>query len=167
MSKLLIAAATALTFSLGAAFTASPVDAKGEPKETTKPKKCEKGKKCLKDDLTTDEIYYSGYWLARTGQYADAIDMLSKATTKDERILTYIGFATRKLGNHDAAMQLYSQALTLNPNYTVARAYMGEAFITKGDIAKAREQLSEIAVRCGTTCAEYGELKAELVKVGG
>jgi tetratricopeptide (TPR) repeat protein len=166
MSNYLIAAAAALTVALGATLAAPPVVAKGEPKETPAPKKkCEKGKKCLRDDLSTDEVYYSGYWLARTGQYADAIDMLNKAPTKDERILTYIGFATRKLGDHDKAMGFYTRALELNPNYTVARAYMGEAFIHKGDLAKARGELVEIEKRCGKTCAEYAELAAELAKV--
>lgn len=169
MSRLMIASAAALTFAIGATLTAPPVVAKGEPKETTAPKgkKCEKGKKCHRDDLTTDEIYYSGYWLARTGQYADAIDMLNKATDKDERILTYIGFATRKLGDHATAMNFYAKALAINPNYTVARAYLGEAHIAAGDIAKARAELAEIAARCGRACAEYGELNAELAKVGG
>jgi tetratricopeptide (TPR) repeat protein len=164
---------------LSVALFASPVlvtpalAQKGEP-ATSKCDKFKKGsagwKKCtgnVKDDMTDEQIYYSGYWLARTGQYAEAIEILNKASVKNERILTYIGFATRKLGDHDAAMELYGRALTVNPNYTVARAYMGEAFITKGQLAMAREQLSEIATRCGTSCAEYSELKLELTKAGG
>ena len=83
---------------------------------------------------------------------------------QDERILTYIGFATRKLGDHDTAMGFYARALAMNPNYTVARAYLGEAFLDKGETAKAREQLAEIATRCGTTCVEYRELEAEFAK---
>ncbi len=171
MSKLRLAAGM-LSVALFASF-ASPVMAVGEPPATSKCDKFKKGspgwKKCtgnVKDDMTDEQVYYSGYWLARTGQYAEAIEILNKAVVKNERILTYIGFATRKLGDHDAAMEFYSRALTMNPNYTVARAYMGEAFIAKGNLAMAREQLSEIATRCGTTCAEYSELKQELAKVG-
>jgi tetratricopeptide (TPR) repeat protein len=158
---LLIAAA----LSLGA-----PVFAKGEPKATDC-SKLKKGsaewKKCtggLRDDMTDQEIYYSGYWLARTGQYAEALQFLNKAKVQDERILTYIGFATRKLGDHDTAMGFYGRALAMNPNYTVARAYLGEAFLAQGDVAKAKAELAEIATRCGKTCAEYRELQAEIVK---
>jgi Tfp pilus assembly protein PilF len=165
MSKFLIAAAAASALAFGLSYASVPLEAKGEPKEETK--KCPKGKKCLKDEATDSEIYHSGYWLARTGQYAAAIDMLNKSAVKDERVLTYIGFATRKLGDHDTAMDFYARALAMNPNYTVARAYMGEAFIAKGDIAKAKDQLAEIGTRCGVTCAEYNELKVELAKVGG
>lgn len=167
MSKLLVAITAAATFSFGAAMLSAPAAAqKGEP-AAPKTKKCEKGKKCLREDLSDQEIFYSGYWLARTGQYADAREILNKAAVKDERVLTYIGFATRKLGDHDTAMGFYERALVLNPGYTVARAYMGEAFIAKGDLAKAREQLGEIARRCGTSCVEYSELATELAKVGG
>jgi tetratricopeptide (TPR) repeat protein len=166
MTKLLLAAAAASSFALGALFAQSPAKALGEP-PPPQPKKCEKGKKCLHEDLSDQEIFYSGYWLARTGQYADALEILNKSAVKDERILTYIGFATRKLGDHQAAMGYYERALAMNPNYTVARAYMGEAFITRGNVAAARDQLGEIAKRCGTTCAEYSELATELAKVGG
>jgi tetratricopeptide (TPR) repeat protein len=165
MSKFRLAAGV-LSVALCAAFV-SPVWAqgKGEPK----PSGCDKWKKCtrgVKDEMSDDEVYYAGYWLARTGQYDEAIEILNKASVKNERILTYIGFATRKRGDHDAAMELYNRALAMNPNYTVARAYMGEAFIAKGEIAMAREQLAEIGTRCGMSCAEYSELKLELSKVG-
>ena len=147
-----------------------PAEAKGEA-PVSKCDKLKKGsaewKKCtgsFKDDLSDQELYYSGYWLARTGQYAEALRFLHRTKMQDERVLTYIGFATRKLGDHETAMGFYSRALALNPNYTVARAYMGEAYLTQGQGAKAREQLAEIANRCGTTCAEYTELAAEIVK---
>jgi tetratricopeptide (TPR) repeat protein len=167
VTKLFLAAAAAASFALGAAFDISPAAAqKGEP-SPPKTKKCEKGKKCLREDLSDQEIFYSGYWLARTGQYADALEILNKAAVKDARTLTYIGFATRKLGDDRAAMGYYERALAMDPNYTVARAYMGEAFITRGNVAAARDQLSEIAKRCGTTCVEYSELATELAKVGG
>jgi tetratricopeptide (TPR) repeat protein len=153
---------------VGLSVASAPVAAKGEPKATTcdqLKKGSPEWKKCtggLKDDLSDQELYYSGYWLARTGQYADALRFLNQAKVQDERILTYIGFATRKLGDHDTAVGFYNRALAINPNYTVARAYLGEAFLAKGDTAKALAQLTEIATRCGTTCAEYSELNAAI-----
>jgi tetratricopeptide (TPR) repeat protein len=172
MSKFRLAAGV-LSVALFASLSSPASAQKGEPAPSNcdKYKKGSPGwKKCtggVKDDMTDEQVYYSGYWLARTGQYAEAIQMLNKAAVKNERVLTYIGFATRKLGDHDAGMGFYTRALAMNPNYTVARAYMGEAFIAQGRIDAAREQLSEIATRCGTTCAEYSELKLELTKAGG
>ena len=145
---------------------------KGEPTGTNKCDEFKKGtdawKKCNSTSLiegTDDQqLYYAGYWLARTGQYAEALTTLRQAKVQDERILTYIGFATRKLGDHATALGFYNRALAMNPNYTVARAYLGEAYLEQGDAVKAREQLAEIATRCGTACVEYRELDAEIVR---
>jgi tetratricopeptide (TPR) repeat protein len=110
------------------------------------------------------ELFYAGYWLAKGGQYAQALGYLNLARVKDERVLTYIGFATRKLGDVDAALPLYAKALALNPNYSVARAYLGEAFLTKGEPEKAKAELAEIRDRCGTTCAEYADLSGHIAR---
>jgi tetratricopeptide (TPR) repeat protein len=114
--------------------------------------------------LSDQELYYAGYWLGRTGQYAEAITYLSKAKVQDEKILTYIGFATRKLGDVTTALGFYDRALAMNPNYTVARAYLGEAYLGMGKVAAAKAELAEIATRCGTGCEEYAELAAEIAK---
>lgn len=108
------------------------------------------------------ELFYAGYWLAKRGAYREALDFLRQAENPDERILTYIGFATRKLGDVDGAMQFYDRALARNPDYSVARAYMGEAFLTRGEPARATEQLSEIEKRCGRSCAEYADLAGHI-----
>ncbi len=108
--------------------------------------------------LSGDEAFYAGYWLAKSGNYAEALDFLRLAPPNDVRVLTYIGFATRKLGNVDAALPYYDRALALNPDYSVARAYLGEAFLSRGEPAKAAGQLEEIGRRCGQSCAEYADL---------
>jgi tetratricopeptide (TPR) repeat protein len=152
-------------------FAAPAVAQKGAPSGGNKCDKFKKGsdawKKCangLLEESSDQSLFYAGYWLAKTGQYAEALTYLNKAQVQDERILTYIGFATRKLGDHDTGMGFYARALAMNPNYTVARAYLGEAHLERGDAAKARAELAEIATRCGTTCVEYKELEAEIAK---
>ncbi len=111
-----------------------------------------------KAGTSSADLFYAGYWLARTGQYQEALGYLTLADKSDPRVVTYIGFATRKLGDVDAALPFYQRALQLNPNYSVARAYMGEAFLQKNEPAKAKAELAEIATRCGTGCAEYLDL---------
>ena len=115
-----------------------------------------------KAGMPDTELFYAGYWLAKSGQYQQALDYLVKAEHKDERILTYMGFATRKLGDVEAALPLYVKALSLNPNYSVARAYMGEAFLTKGEPDRAQAELKEIEQRCGVSCPEYVDLKGHI-----
>lgn len=110
------------------------------------------------------ELFYAGYWLARSGHYDDALSYLRQAKAPDEKVLTYIGFATRKLGRVDEALGYYERALAMNPGYSVARAYMGEGFLAKGQPDKAREQLAEIATRSGTTSAEYADLAGHIAR---
>ena len=141
-----------------------PAFAKGEPVDCSK--KANKSKpECKKnrEDAGDDQLYYAGYWLARAGKYDEALTYLRQARNpEDPRFLTYIGFATRKLGDHGTAMTYYGRALTNDPNFVIARAYLGEAFLEKGNLAKAQEQLGEIAARCGTACAEHQELSAQI-----
>lgn len=109
-----------------------------------------------------DELFYAGYWLAKTGQYDQALSYLKLANQTDARVLTYMGFATRKLGHVTDALPLYRQALAANPDYVVARAYLGEAFLSLNEPAKAHAELAEIARRCGATCAAYADLKSHI-----
>jgi tetratricopeptide (TPR) repeat protein len=110
------------------------------------------------------ELFYAGYWLARAGRYEEALGYLTRAKVPDERILTYIGFATRKLGRVDEAMTYYDRALAMNPGYSVARAYIGEAYLTLGQPDRARAQLDEIAARSGRASAEYADLADALAR---
>ncbi len=108
--------------------------------------------------MSDDELFYAGYWLAKNGRYAEALTYLSHARTRDARVLTYIGFATRKQGDVEKALPLYAEALAKDPNFVVARAYLGEAYLTKNQPARAKAELAEIAARCGTTCPAFADL---------
>ncbi len=154
-----------LALATGAAFAASkdvgPANATcdGLAKDSAAWKSCAARLASAKHDA---ELFYAGYWLAKSGSYSEALQYLRQAESPDERILTYIGFATRKLGDVDGAMVFYDRALTKNPDYSVARAYMGEGFLARGEPAKAVEQLSEIEKRCGKACAEYADLASHI-----
>ncbi len=54
----------------------------------------------------------------------------------------------RSIGFMTALGDYYHQALAIDPGYTKVREYLGEAYLQKGDVAKAKEQLMEIADRC-------------------
>jgi tetratricopeptide (TPR) repeat protein len=89
--------------------------------------------------------------------------VLSLAENKaDPRILNYLGYAHRKQGRILVGLGYYQEALRADPDYTQVREYLGEAHLQLGDVAAAREQLSEIEKRCGTGCEEYAELSAQI-----
>ena len=126
-----------------------------------KTKKCEQPQEgMIYDD---DSLYLAGRSLARAGRYDEAIKLLTLATDKtDPRILNYLGYSHRKAGRVVVGLGYYQEALLNNPDYTLVREYMGEAYLMLGQVDKAREQLGEIEKRCGTGCAEYAQLAEQI-----
>lgn len=172
LSRLLVVAVAAGGLSFGGAIVANHgAEAVGSsPKPSRKCSKFRRGskkwKRCKRRaSLSDKEIYFVGYTLAKQKQYQAALDFLHTAENKNDPLINnYIGFSMRKLGDVDGALVFYNKVIKTAPNYTLARAYMGEAFIQKGDLAGAKAQLAEIAKRCGTSCAEYDLLKKEIAK---
>jgi tetratricopeptide (TPR) repeat protein len=114
-----------------------------------------------------DKAYEAAYWKAKNGDYAGALEMAATAENKnDPRILRVTGYATRKLGDVDGGMAYYRRALAINPADTRTRQYMGEAFLTKGDMKGAVEQLGEIARACGN-CEDYQKLAQAITAYQG
>lgn len=110
-----------------------------------------------------EDIFQTGRDLAINKRYEDAIVVLSFASDKgNPRVLNYLGYAHRKAGRIDVGLGYYNEALRIDPDYTLVREYMGEAFLQKGDLAGANNQLVEIENRCGRDCAEYAELARQI-----
>ena len=141
--------------------------------------KCKKGrafsirkKKCIipkKPELDDDNIFRAGRLLAFDGRYSEAIEVLSLASNLNSpKILNYLGYAHRKSGRIDVGLGYYKQALVIDPDYTLVREYMGEAYLQRLDFKNAGKQLVEIEKRCGKTCREYAFLLTAIgdVKAG-
>jgi tetratricopeptide (TPR) repeat protein len=125
-----------------------------------KTKKCVDAQRGAVDD---DSLYLAGRALAEQGRYGEAITILSLAADKtDPRILNYLGYSHRKAGRVTVGLGYYQEALRNNPDYTLVREYMGEAYLQIGDVASAKEQLSEIEKRCGKGCEEYALLAKQI-----
>jgi tetratricopeptide (TPR) repeat protein len=123
-----------------------------------------KKKPACKPHRSSDDAVINGaYWLSHTGKHAEALALLGTvADQENPRFLNAMGYTTRKLGNVDGALPYYARALEIEPDYVQVREYMGEAFLAKGDLAHANEQLGEIAQRCGTGCESFFNLKTEI-----
>ncbi len=131
--------------------------------DCSKPKNKTKAE-CQNNHGASDDAVINGaYWLAHAGKYGEALALLATVESKENpRALNAMGFATRKLGNVDGALPYYARALALEPNYVQAREYLGEAFLAKGDLASARDQLGEIERRAGTGSISFANLKREI-----
>ena len=156
----------------GLAFVAFMPDTSGavgpEPAPAPKQKRQKPKKKGVKkSDFIKDDaaIYAAGYWAAKKGEYAQALDILRTAQHQaDPKVQTMIGFSLRKLGHIEEGMAYYTAALAQNPDLTTTRQYLGEAYLQKGDRAAALGQLDEIAKRCGTACQDYRLLADAIAK---
>lgn len=119
--------------------------------------------RCVENHATSDsELFYAGYWLAKSGAYREALAQLERVANPNPRVLTYIGFSWRKLDDYDRALTYYGRALAADPDFSVARAYLGEAYLALDDPARAHVELGEIRSRCGPGCIEYAELAGHI-----
>ena len=106
--------------------------------------------------LTDEDLYLAGRDLGQEARYVEALQLFFRMKNREQaRVLSSIGYSTRKLGDIDKGINYYHQALERDPNYTKARQYLGEAYLEKGDVGNAKEQLIEIANRCGGPCDDY------------
>ena len=112
-----------------------------------KTKSCKSAQSGALDD---DTLYGAVRELAYAGRYADAQIVLAEMPQNDDRTLTYLGFTNRKMGNRDLAMHYYERALVVNPANVLARSYMGQGFVSEGNIADAITQLKAIRAHGGS-----------------
>ncbi|MFJ7281538.1 tetratricopeptide repeat protein [Pseudomonas sp. NPDC099000] len=122
----------------------------------TKSRKCVMQTSNLVPDA--DRTDYA-YRLARDGRYEEALALLDTLKNPNTaKALNYRGYATRKLGRTDEGIGYYLQSVRLDPQYAQVREYLGEAYVIKGRLDLAQEQLQQIKSICGSTCEEYQDL---------
>ena len=161
-------ALAALLAMSGAAYAAGESDGdssaannckKGEVWNKTK-KKCEKAASGV---LPDEDLYQQGRALAKAGQYDWALQVLAVIQNQqDPRVLNYTGYSHRKAGRIEIGISYYRQALAIDPNFNLAREYLGEGYVSAGRIDLAQAELAQIGQRCGVTCEEYKDLAAAI-----
>jgi tetratricopeptide (TPR) repeat protein len=147
--------AAAPAFAIGGGNSNKPDCKRGQVYDPNK-KECVQAQSGVVDDKALADYAYA---LARDGRYDEALstlDLMRNPNTAEA--LNYRGYATRKLGRVDEGVGYYKQAVALDPDYTLVREYLGEAYVIQGKFDLAKDQLSEIEKRCGTTCEPYEDL---------
>ena len=109
-----------------------------------------------------DVTYVSAVSLINEKRYPEAIAMLEDAlwtTGPHPDVLTYLGFANRKLQNFNVAEAYYRDALEIAPRHRGALEYYGELKLERGDISGATAHLAKLENICGFGCQEADELR--------
>jgi tetratricopeptide (TPR) repeat protein len=176
--KLILASTLTLMIAAGSAFAAgdapatkptapsmSPTQMKcaaGQVVKTIKIKGKKTVKKCAKamaGVMSDDELYAQGRLLAKQGEYDWALTVLAAVADKNNpNVLNYMGYSNRKAGQLDIALTYYNKALAIDPNFNLAREYLGEGYVAAGRVDLAMNQLQEIGKRGGVDSGEYKAL---------
>lgn len=109
-----------------------------------------------------DHAYLDAVGLINEGRFEAAIAELQKARAAfgaHPDVLTYMGFANRKLGRFEAAEGYYREALAAAPDHKGATEYFGELMVERGNIAGATRMLAKLDAICTFGCAEADELR--------
>jgi tetratricopeptide (TPR) repeat protein len=94
------------------------------------------------------EDYQGGITALRAMGYDDNAD-----------VATLLGYASRKLGRYDDAKYWYEKALASDPQHALTWSYYGMWHAEQGNLLKAKDDLEQVRLICGTTCKEYVALK--------
>ena len=92
-------------------------------------------------------------------RYKKALTLLIKSNEKEPNkadTLNYLGFTTRKLGDHEGGEKYYLLGLAIEPKHNGINEYLGELYVVTNRIDLAKERL-DVLKSCN--CKEYDELK--------
>lgn len=101
------------------------------------------------------------------GQPQKAVDLIETAVVVDprnRRAFVVLAEVARANGLPGKSIRLYREALLLEPNDLVALRGQGEAMVSKGAVAKARENLAKIRSLCANQCSEASALAAVITR---
>lgn len=162
--RLLMAGAFVFAASLAGSAAAPVFGAQDTPKCKEGLTYNEQTKTCEQtSSLEDDALTRQGRTLALNGHYENALEALMAVRNKnDATVLTYIGYATRKLGKVEEGIAWYHKALAIDPDNVHTREYLGEGYVAAGRTDLARQELARLEAICGKGCEQYEALAAAI-----
>jgi len=113
-----------------------------------------------------DQLYVDAVAQINQGNYHAALESLAESAAvfgPHPNILTYQGFANRKLGNKAKALEFYQVALSIDSDHRGANEYLGEYYVEVGRLDLAKAQLQKLESICSFGCEEAQELRRWIV----
>ena len=166
LTAVILAAAISGAPQLAAAMGgASPSDTSGSS-QGSKPSDSKSSKHKKKNDKSSSakdflDGYHAAYALIYDkDDYQGGITALrALAHDNNADVATLLGYASRKLGRYDDAKYWYDKALAADPKHALTWSYYGMWHAEQGNLLKAKDDLEQVRLICGTECKEYVALK--------
>ena len=109
-----------------------------------------------------DPDYTAGVAAIKAKDYPAAIQRMEAVVGRDASdadAFNWLAYATRLNGDPAKSIPIYEKALAVNPKHRGAHEYIGEAYLTLGNLPKAKEHLAKLNSLCFLPCSEYTDLK--------
>jgi tetratricopeptide (TPR) repeat protein len=109
-----------------------------------------------------DPNYVKAKAMIEAKDYKGSLPLLQQVVAKDSKnadAYNLMGFATRKSGDANGALQFYNQALGIDPKHLGAHEYIGEAYLQLGKVTEAEQELAKLDALCVFGCVEQRTLK--------
>jgi len=154
-----VSGAPQLAAAMGSSNPTPPSDSSSKPSGKTDSKKKKNDKsRSAKEFL---DRYHAAYALIYDKEdYQTGITALRAMGYDDNAdVATLLGYASRKLGRYDDAKYWYDKALAADPKHALTWSYYGMWHAEQGNLLKAKDDLEQVRLICGTECREYGALK--------
>ena len=151
------------TAQIDAALAAVNAELAGAPPQALAPSRP------LKSLAAIDATYVEAVSLINEGRYEPAIALLEGALWSSgphPDLLTYLGYANRKLGQYGTASAWYRAALAVAPSHRGALEYYGELKLERGDRRGALAHLARLEQICGFGCVQADELRVQIAEAG-
>jgi tetratricopeptide (TPR) repeat protein len=163
LAALILAAAVSgapqLAAAMGSSNPTPPSDSSSKPSGKTDSKKKKNDKSSSAKEFL--DRYHAAYALIYDKEdYQTGITALRAMGYDDNAdVATLLGYASRKLGRYDDAKYWYDKALAADPKHALTWSYYGMWHAEQGNLLKAKDDLEQVRLICGTECREYGALK--------
>jgi tetratricopeptide (TPR) repeat protein len=153
-----ISGAPQLAAAMGSSNPAPPSDSSKPSGKSSKQKKKNDKSSSAKEFL---DRYHGAYALIYDKEdYQSGITALRAIGHDDHAdVATLLGYASRKLGRYDDAKYWYDKALAADPKHALTWSYYGMWHAEQGNLLKAKDDLEQVRLICGTECKEYIALK--------
>ncbi|HZQ01730.1 MAG TPA: tetratricopeptide repeat protein [Reyranella sp.] len=114
---------------------------------------------------SVDPNYTKAKAMIEAKDYKGALPLLQQVVAKNSKnadAYNLMGYATRKSGDPNGALQYYNTALGLDPKHLGAHEYVGEAYLQLGKLDQAEQELARLDALCVFGCLEQRTLKAAI-----